>query len=184
MKQVSFFQLIKSFIYPTKVQVCSSTISGSLEVVFSNGKHMLDTTHVNYSFGGLHLVFQRAFEVFKIKEREINNALILGFGTGSVASILENEYKKEVAITAVEKDEKVIELARKYFSIDSYKNLTVHGKDAADYILSATINSTTTPKFDLIVVDVFVDLLVPASCMEEEFVKGLNAAFGKRNFVF
>ena len=82
-------------------------------------------------------MFRKAFSRFNIRERDISNALILGFGTGSVASILCDEYKKDVYLTGVEKDPVVIDLAKKYFHIDRYKNLSLHIEDAGDLLRTA-----------------------------------------------
>src|SRR5262245_54275891 len=86
---------VRSFLIPGKIEERKSAVSGRLEVHHVNGKYLLDTASVNYSFGGLHEVFQSAFAQFNIGRRKANNALILGFGAGSVASILQNEYGKD-----------------------------------------------------------------------------------------
>src|ERR1041385_6778137 len=131
---MNFLKYLASFLFPYKVEERKSNVSGKIEVVYSKGKLVLDSAHVNYSFGGLHEGFQKAFFQFKIKEREIKNVLILGFGSGSVASILQDEYGKEINIVGVEKDLEVIELAKKYFSIEKYKNLALHCEDAFDFV--------------------------------------------------
>lgn len=154
-------------------------MSGQLEVLYKNGKYMLDTANVNYSFGGLHLVFQKAFTHAGIKQREIKSVLILGFGGGSIASILQDEYGKNVEIVGVEKDEVVIELARKYFSIDKYRNLSLYCADAYDFVM----NTFHTP-FDLIVVDIFVDWMVPEKFLEESYLVALNKRLSATGILF
>lgn len=168
-----------SFLFPGKIEEGRSSVSGKLEVHYVNGKYMLDTANVNYSFGGLHTVFQKAFGQFNIRQRKLSNALVLGFGAGSVASILQNEYGKEVSITGVEKDEAVIELAKKYFSIGQYKNLDLQCMDACDYVLGPV-----TETFDLVVVDIFVDLLVPEKVQDEKFISGLGRLLSENGILF
>lgn len=158
-----------SFIAPQMMEEKMSPISGKLEVYYSNGTYRLDAANVNYSFGGLHHVFQKIFRQFNIKEREIKNVLILGFGAGSVASILQHEYGKDVSITGVDKDPAVIELTHRYFSTDKYKDLRLHCADAYDFVQ----NGPATP-YDLIVVDIFVDLIVPGKFQDEIFISALN----------
>ena len=183
----SFFGSVRylaSFLVPHKVEEIKSEVSGKLEVYYSNGQYLLDTTSVNYSFGGLHTIFQKAFSRFKIKDRDIKNVLILGFGSGSVASILQKEYGKDVAITGVEKDGAVIQLAKKYFSIDQYKNLSLECADAYDYVAGDGKYSVSTTTYDMIVVDVFVDLLVPEKVQEEKFIAGLNILLSSKGILF
>ena len=172
-------KFLSSFLFSYKAEERKSDVSGAIEVVYSNGKYVLDTTHVNYSFGGLHEVFQKAFGQFNIKQREIKNVLILGFGAGSVASILQKEYGKEVEMVGVEKDKVVIELAKKYFLIDQYKRLTLHCDDAYHFVL----NNPRTG-FDLIIVDIFIDLLVPEKFQEEKFLSALNKLLSENGILF
>ena len=139
---------------------------------------MLDTAHVNYSFGGLHKVFQIVFKRFGIKQREIKTALILGFGCGSVASILQDEYNKNLEIVGVEKDEAVIELAKKYFFIEKYKNLSLHCEDAYDFV------QRCNKKFDLIAMDVFVDIDIPEKFLDETFVSAAGNLLADDGILF
>ena len=184
----SFFGSVRylaSFLVPHKVEEIKSEVSGKLEVYYSNGQYLLDTTSVNYSFGGLHTIFQKAFARFKIKDRDIKNVLILGFGSGSVASILQKEYGKEVAITGVEKDEAVIQLAKKYFSVDQYKNLSLECADAYDYVVGSGDGTySVSTQYDMIVVDVFVDLLVPEKVQGENFITSLNKLLSPNGILF
>ena len=153
-------------------------MSGKVEVLYSNGKYVLESSHVNYSFGGLHIVFRRAFSNFNIKNREIKNVLILGFGSGSVASILQNEYGKHLEFTGVEKDAQVIALAKKYFSIDKYKNLSLHCRDAFEFVQNCK------EKYDLVVMDVFVDLDVPEKFSEEKYISLLGNLLSENGILF
>lgn len=168
-----------SFIAPQKIEEKSSPVSGKLEVYYSNGTYRLDAANVNYSFGGLHDVFQKIFRQYNIKERQVNNALILGFGAGSVASILQHEYGKDISITGVDKDPVVIELTHKYFSTDKYKDLLLHCADAYDFV-----QNTPAVPFDLIVVDIFVDLKVPGKFQDENFISALNKNLAPDGILF
>lgn len=171
-------QFLMSFLSPVKVEERAGKVSPRLEVYLSNGRYVLDSTNVNYSFGGLHVVFRQIFTRFGIRERDIAYALILGFGAGSVASILCHEYKKPLQLTGVEKDPVVIDLAKKYFRIDRYENLSLHMEDAGDFV------ERCDQKFDLVVVDVFAGLDVPAKLWEENFLAGLGRLLTPRGICF
>jgi len=174
----NFITYLSSFLFAHTIEERKSEVSGKIEVIYSNGKYVLDSAHVNYSFGGLHTVFQKAFSQFKIREREIKNVLILGFGCGSIASILQDEYGKEVEIIGVEKDEEIIELAKKYFSVDKYKNLNLYHEDAYDFVFRCD------EKFELIVMDVFIDLNVPENFFEEKFISQLGNLLSDKGILF
>jgi spermidine synthase len=174
----NILRFFSSFISPVKVEERKGAVTPLLEIYLSKGRYVLDADRVNYSFGGLHAVFRKAFSRFNIRERDISNALILGFGTGSVASILCHDYQKDVHLTGVEKDPVVIDLARKYFHIDRYKNLSLHIEDAGDFVESCD------KKFDLVVVDVFVGADVPEKFTQENFLAALGRLLSPEGIVF
>jgi spermidine synthase len=178
MSQRNVFWFLTSFLWPVKVEERKGMVTPRLQIHLSNGRYTLDSTHVNYSFGGLHLVFRKAFARFNIRQTEIADALVLGFGTGSVASILFDEYKKDIHLTGVEKDPVVIDLAKEYFRIDRYKNLSLHIEDADDFV------ENCDKKFDLVVVDTFVGADVPAKFKEEKFLAGLGRLLSPRGISF
>jgi len=72
----------------------------------------------------------------------------------------------------------VISLAKKYFDTGQYPRLKLLCTDAADYLLE------NTEIFDLVIVDVYIDHDVPASCETEEFVKGLKKPCQKTGYWF
>jgi len=164
----NIFRFFTSFLSPVKLEERKGRVTPQLGIYLSNGRYVLDSARANYSFGGLHEVFRKAFSRFNIRQRDISSALILGFGAGSVASILCDEYKKDVHLTGVEKDPVVIDLAKKYFHIDRYKDLSLHIEDAGDFV------ENCAKKFDLVVVDIFVGVDVPEKFREEKFLAGLG----------
>lgn len=169
---------ITSYLYPIVIEQCIGNISPYLEVTLVNGKYMLDTSKVNYSYGSLHKVFDQAFHNFNIKSREVKNVLILGFGAGSVASLLTEKYNIDCNLTGIEKDPIVIHLARKYFDLNRFKNLELICEDAYDYV------QTHNKKFDVIVVDIYIDDQVPKCFHEKRFLKQLDRLLQDQGVLF
>ena len=174
----NLLRFFASFIAPMKVEERKGAVTPRLEIYLSKGRYVLDAVCVNYSFGGLGTVFREAFSQFDIQERDIRNALILGFGAGSVASILCEEYKKAVHLTGVEKDPVVIDLAKKYFRIERYKDLSLHLEDAGDFV------ERCNQQFDLIVVDLFVGAEVPQQFKQEKFLTHLGRLLAPEGICF
>lgn len=156
-----FFSKYLSSFFPTeRVQ----TPYNYLEVNKLNGNWVLDSKHVNYSFGALHTVFRDALQLFVRDVSSLHEVLILGFGAGSVARILRQERSYKGNITGVEIDPKVIELGKKYFQLDNINNLTLHITDASRFI------NENKKKFDLIAVDLFTDNIIPEQFESENFL--------------
>ncbi len=162
------FKKLLSYLYPVKVAVVESTVSGKLEVVMEAGKLVLHSPNSNYSYGTLHTVFQKVFKDINIADTPPNNVLILGFGVGSVASILQEECNIKCKIRGVELDSKVLDLGNSYFNIARFQKLKLFVTDAITFL------KETDQQFDLIIVDVFVGLDVPQDIASKEFLENVT----------
>lgn len=134
-----------------------------LEVAIENGKTVLNTRNGNFSFGNLHKVFDETFKKINIKNKQFNHCLLLGLGGGSVLDLLVNKYHVRCPFSLVEYDAKVVELAKKYFHLDTYENTHVYIEDAFSFVGSCE------QTFDLIIVDLYNDLDVPEPAHSKEF---------------
>jgi len=141
----------------------------TLEVVRQGNKLILNAPHTNYSFGTLHEVFRNAFHQLNIDYQNIDNVLILGFGAGSVALVLQIENHCPCSITGVEIDKEVLSLGRKYFQLDKLKNLNLHIADAEDFL------SEDVSTYNFIAVDLFLDHRTPQKFLSAVFLKRLLA---------
>lgn len=159
---------IVSFIYPLMIEARDGRVTPYLEVIQTRGKYVLNSENANYSFDGLHIIFNQLFKKIDINKFEFKNVLILGMGAGSIISLLRDKYNINCPITAIEKDEVVIELAKKYFNIDKYKSLIIKKTDAFDYVINTSI------KYDLIISDLFIDNNVPKIFASRAYLKNLK----------
>jgi 2-polyprenyl-3-methyl-5-hydroxy-6-metoxy-1,4-benzoquinol methylase len=154
---------ILSFLYPVTVELTGSSHNPFLEIVLFNGRYSLNSKNTNYSFGTLHTLFKKIFRKLNLNWININDVLILGFGTGSIAEII-GKFKPGCAIDGVEIDEKVLELGRRYFNTRSPDNVTIHCAPAEKFI------EDCRKQYDLIVIDVFLDMIVPPEIETEHFL--------------
>jgi spermidine synthase len=159
---------LSSFLVPQVVERRQGEFTSLLEVVIENGQFRLNTARVNYSFGSLHTLFWKTFTALDIQRRDIKSVLILGLGAGSVANLLTKTFHKDCRMVGVERDKVVLELASKYFHIDRFPNLSIHHADACEFV------KTCKERFDLVVVDVFVDDTTPAVFADPGFLEALN----------
>ena len=166
MKKLLFH--IFSYLAGRLVEQVESELNGTLFVYHINGKYILNTANGNYSYGPLHKGFKKAFDRLDVKTRAIENVLVLGFGAGSIVSILQEEYNLNCKITAVEYDPVIIELGEKYFNTQRFHNLTLQLTDAYDFVLN---NNQT---YDLIAFDVYNDDSIPSKLESPKFLKALK----------
>lgn len=157
-----------SYVYPVTIEKRRGSVNPYLEVIQFRGSHILNAQTVNYSFGGLQLVFESLFNKIKIDQYDFKNVLILGMGGGTIISLLRDKYGKNYPITALEKDKVIIELAGTYFKIKTYQDLHIVCGDAFEYV------SKTNKKYDLIISDLFIESNVPDIFASIHYLKCLK----------
>lgn len=155
MYRVGLGKKLLSFFWPVTIEKSKTEWSSDLEVIVYNGKLMLDTQEVNYSFGNLHKVMELVLLRLAKKKYSFEQTLILGYGGGSAAQIIHQKIDRESQIIGIEKDSEVIRLAKKYFYSTEVKLLH---EDAFDYVKKAKNNGW---KYSIVVVDLFRDAIVP-----------------------
>lgn len=166
--KMTFIKNITSYLYPILIESKEGSVTPYLEVIKSNGKFILNSENANYSFGGLHTIFDSLFKKIDIKQYDFKNVLILGMGAGSVVSLLQDKYSCDCQITAIERDEVVIEFAKKYFGIEKHNNVSIINEDAFEYV------GSTDNKYDLIISDLFIDNDVPQIFASKEYLSNLK----------
>lgn len=160
--------ILLSYLFPRNLEKMHSEMNPVLEISLVNGVPVLDAAHANYSYGGLHRLFQNTFKRLKTEAFRSKKVLILGFGAGSVARIIQEEYGLNCQITGVEADSKIISIAKDYFQTEQINNLNLIEGDATEYL------AANQKLFDLIVVDIYIDRDVPAQCQDESFIVSLK----------
>lgn len=151
---------ILSYIYPV-TKTIASNYSGNLEITWYNGKKHLNTENANYSYGSLQRILE--FGLQKIKLNNVASVLVLGMGGGSVIETLRTKFNYTKRIEAVEIDAIIIDIAKTEFGITENKQLKIHCADASDFI------TANTKQFDLIIIDLYIDLTVPSKFLTIRF---------------
>lgn len=167
-----------SWLYPVRLEKVKGELGHELEVNINNGKIVLDTATVNYSYGSLQDIFDYAFTRTALYDKPIHSALIPGFGSGSVSHLLHKKCDPEISVTGIEADREVIRLAKKYFPEARNSHVRIVHSDASEYITQLSDN------FDLVVVDVFVNDVVPAACQSVDFFTQLKSHLNMQGKIY
>ena len=149
-----------SYIFPITKKV-ESSINGTLEITWFNGKKYLNTKNANYSYGSLQKILKTGLQ--KINLSKCKNILLLGLGGGSVIETLLNDFKYKDHITALDIDPVIIEISQKEFNISETENLKIICDDAIHYM------NNNSEVFDLIIIDIFIDTEVPSPFLKTSF---------------
>lgn len=151
---------ILSYLYPVTKKITSKH-NGILEITWYNGKKMLNSENANYSYGSLQKILK--FGLKKIDLTQVNSILILGMGGGSVIETLRTDFDYQNHITAVELDSVIIDIADREFGISPSDSLQIVCDDAYNFLKKATT------KYDLIIIDLYIDLQVPNAFVQLAF---------------
>ncbi|AEV33503.1 spermidine synthase [Owenweeksia hongkongensis DSM 17368] len=157
---------VLSFLWPIISKV-ESQYNGTLEISWYNGRKMLNSKNANYSYGKLQKVL--VFGLSKMTFSKQAPVLILGLGGGSIIRPLRNRFGCTGKITAVECDEVVFKLSETEFDISKSGNVNKVLADAFTYVENC--NET----YGLIIVDLFVDNIVPVAFYSIPFWENLLA---------
>ena len=149
-----------SYLYPITRKV-KSKYSDTLEITWYNGKKHLNTKNANYSYGSLQAILKFGLE--KIDLKPINSILLLGLGGGSVIETLREDFNYQKHITAIDIDPVIIEIAKTEYQLENNSNTIIICEDALQFII------TNTSQFDLIIIDLFIDITVPKPFLEVSF---------------
>lgn len=168
------FQKYWSFINRIVVEEKSTLYNSKLIVAIQNGKYVLNTLNANYSFGSLHRVFQKTFKKINLAQKNYNSCLLLGGGVGSIPSIFYHELDLAIKTDFVEIDSEVIGLGKRYFCLSKYPLLTIINDNAKCFL------EKNTALYDVIIVDVFIDLDVPIYFTSETFFASIREKLSEK----
>jgi spermidine synthase len=137
----------------------------------------LDTENANYSYGSLQKILE--IGLTKVDLNAVEKILLLGMGGGSVIHSLRNTFEYSKNIVAVEIDPEVIKLAKEEFDIITSKKLQIIEDDAFQFV------KNSTEKFQLIIIDLFIDTNVPPIFYGKEFCENVaNSIQSNGSFIF
>lgn len=169
-----------SYFIPINIHQKKSEINNNLEITWNNGQLVLDSKNTNFSYGNLQKVLRFGLQQIGFKKiKVLKNVLVLGVAGGSVIKTLVDEIQFNGKITGVEIDKITIELANQYFGLKKINNLEIIIDDAQNFV------QTTNQEFDLIIIDIFQDSIMPDFLFEEKFSENiLNCLTEKGTVLF
>lgn len=162
------WQYISSFGNEQPIAHYPSKIGPDIEVSLINGRYQINAGNVNYSYGPLHDAFRRYFNLDSPAYGKNSRVLILGFGGGSIATILRNELEMPNPITGVDLDEMVIKAGREHFDLEKLPDVDIVIDDAFEFIKKCE------NKFSLIAVDLYINDKVPGKFMQAGFIAEIS----------
>lgn len=151
---MSLLPRLLSYLWPVRVERVHGR-RGPLDLVWQNGRLVIDSANANQSYGSLQDVWRRVLRMVRMQERHVTRVLLLGLGGGGLVHLLRTELGIAAPITAIDDDPAMVHLALHRFGLNGTKELELITADA--FITLPALQ----PAFDLIVVDLFHDDRIP-----------------------
>ena len=179
-KSPTLWRRFLSYLEPQIIAIGHSAYSGYLELSISRNRYMLASNNAVYSYEDLYHNFAQAFEIMQMRQYNFDKILVLGMGLGSVAQMLIQKHGQiKAQYTLVEIDPIIIDWAKKY-TLPKIKEgqINIVESDAYTYI-----QTLIAEKFDLIIIDIFVDDIIPENLQTIAFMHQIKSLLNKKGIL-
>lgn len=173
---IRWWQRLQSYFMEVPIETLHSDYNPTLQVSLVRNRFQLSTENSIYSFDDLYVNFYRAFRALQLP-KEGSDVLILGLGLASIPYMLEHHFERHYNYWAVEIDEAVVELASKYTLPRLNSHIEIFCTDAEYFV------QTCDRKFDLVIVDLFLDDVIPTFLDDHEGNAHVKSLIGTHGLV-
>lgn len=148
-----------------------SSYNPDIRVVCEWGGYKLLVRGSPQSGSYVRMLWQRAFGRFRLDAiKDVSSILVLGIGGGTVIDLFAKLYPK-ASVIAVDIDEVIIGIAKRYFHVDRHTGLHIVHEDANEYVARSL---RAKKAFDLVIVDLFIGPEIPSFVSSEVFLGNLR----------
>lgn len=171
---------LNDFLAGVKVlEEANSKFNGKVTVVtdLAWGTH-IKAGGITQSGGVVTSIWKTTFkEIPKLQNSKTPNTLVLGVAGGDVLKLIRKNWPK-AKITGVDIDPVIVEMGKKHMKLDEI-NAQIIIKDAIDFVKIPKFQNSKTPKFDLIIVDVYLGRDFPSKFATLKFTKKIKSLLAR-----
>lgn len=167
------------FFYPQTVEIRKSAVNGEIRVIKLFASYQLNVSSYTQSGGLVYTLWKKALLSIQHDLKKVNpRVLILGLGAGSNARIASAVFPAAL-LTGIEIDPVMIDLGKKYFSLDKIKNLKIVITDAISQVQKL---KRKKQKFDLVLIDLYLGYNPAPQTQDPEFLQAVKALLDKKGY--
>ena len=157
--------------FPRTVASFQSPFNRDIKIIEKNTRTSLVVNGVEQSGEYVDTLFRRAFTRLSAGHPgSVNRIAVIGIGGGIAIRKLRDLYPK-AHITGVDIDPVVVDAAKKYFHLGSVSNCSLLIWDAEKYVRKPV---TSSSRFDLVIVDIYIGNDVPGFVTQKPFLSGIK----------
>ncbi|HLD50799.1 hypothetical protein A3K34_03345 [candidate division WWE3 bacterium RIFOXYC1_FULL_40_10] len=128
------------------------------------------------------LYWGKTLEILNEHQPDMKRMLLLGFGGGTLSHLITKKFP-EVALTSVEFDPVMVEIAKKYFDADKIANHRLIVADAMKVVVDPLEFDISTASFDVLMVDIYVGENYPDLGKSGNFISAVKSLVRKGGLV-
>jgi len=163
---------LSSYFIPKYIASFSSPYNPSIRIYESNGKLSLYVGGSPQSGEYIKRLWKKTLHHFGIQKlKNIHTILVFGIAGGTVISLLSHLFPN-ADITAVDIDEVMIDIGKKYFHLDYNSRVTLLEGDAKKYVKEC---KEKKKQYDLVIVDVYSGRHIPTFVETKPFLLGVKS---------
>ncbi len=180
---MNIFQLF----FPKIIEQTSSTFNKKIQIMEVFSRRSLRVNGMTQSGSIVEDIYKRIIPILNNTNYQINtnkpiNILVLGFGTGTFAKLIQQKYS-QAKIVGIEIDKTIIDLGKKYFATDKITNLKLINDDAIKFVNSHYDTVPYHSRFDIIFVDLYRGEQIEAKVETTEFLEKIRELLSKNGVI-
>jgi len=165
------------FFIPKKIAGSHSRFNEKIDVVERFGKKELYVNGIQQSGSYTKRLWKKGLtDLLQKPTGIVKNILILGVGGGTLFPLLHKSFP-DATVTAVDVDEEIISLYKKYFSDNNTSYLRLVCSDARNFL------TREKKKFDIIIIDIYTGNDVPGFVTDTKFLNSCHERLAPRGNV-
>lgn len=177
MAAIPFWKKWLSHLIELELEQIETDYGHTLSLCLSDGRFQLNAENAIYSWEDKYDNFYSTFSQLDLSKLPGKEALVLGFGLGSIPQMLEKNFNQSFYFTGVEIDDQVIYLAEKYICHQLKSPLQLIQASAEIFV------EVTDEKFDLICIDIFINDKIPAPIRSHVFLQQVKNCLNPNGLV-
>ena len=165
---IPLYKRIISFLFPVLLEKKNDFYGKEHKIELYQNQLMLSTSSAIYSFGVNYYPFTKSLKKIKKEIPFVTSFLLLGTGLGSALKILQENYQCYPKSTLVDFNQTLLDLSKELMELNAKQNVEWVCQEASFYI------EQHLDQYDLIGIDIFVDMSVPLFVKSSEFISKIK----------
>lgn len=163
---IPFWKRWLSYVVPFVLEKAKGEIHDELRLILTRGHLEVEGEDANYSYGTNHYAWRNVLRDMEVLWEKATHYLILGFGCGTIASLIDHP---ECHVVGIEKEPVLLKWFYRYFQDLLRGTYEIIQMDVNEFVPEGN------QKYDAILIDLFIGTQIPKEFLSLSFVEKWKA---------